>query len=296
MSDFQIISDSSSDIPLDLIQKYQINVIPFYVSFDKVNYLKENEEMSIDKFYNTLQSTDVFPKTSLPSVQDYISKFTYYLEKGLDILCICLSDKFSGSYQSAINAKNILEEDYEDANIVIVNSILATGTQGLLVLEAAKMKEEGKNLIEVADKLNQIKHTGKIMFTVGTLEYLRRGGRIGKVSALAGNMLNLKPIIQLKEGELFPYGTVRGRKKSLKKIIEITKEYFEQTNDSYDDYEFGIISGVCIEEAENVKVQLEEELNITIKYPIFKVGVTIGTYTGPDPVGICFIKKYTITD
>jgi DegV family protein with EDD domain len=292
MSDFQIITDSSCDIPSELTKEYQIEVIPFYVSFDQVTYYKEKEEMSIPDFYNTLQSENIFPKTSLPSVQDYMTKFTYYLEKGKDVLCICLSDKFSGSYQSAINAMNILQEEYPKANIKVMNSKLATTAQGIFVLEAAKMQRAGFEMDEVVRNLEQLKETGRIMFTVGTLEYLQKGGRIGKVSAIAGTMLNLKPLIVLREGELFPHGTVRGRKKSLKRIIEMTKEYFKESGESVDDYTFCLTTGTCFDEVEQVLKEVEAELKIEIEYPIFTVGVTIGTYTGPDPVGICFIKKY----
>lgn len=292
MSTIQIIADSSSDIPNELLKKYNIDIIPFYVSFDEVNYFKEIEEISIQEFYNKLQSTNIFPKTSLPSVQDYINKFTNYIKQGKNIICICISDKFSGSYQAAVNAKNIVMDEYSNANIVIINSILATSVQGLLVLEAAKMVESEMSFDEIVHNIEKLKQTATVMFTVGTLEYLQKGGRIGKVSALAGNMLNLKPMIQLKDGELYPNGTVRGRKKSLKRVIEMTSDYFEKISEDYNDYQFCITTGTAQEEAEKVKEQFEESFGIKIDYPLFNVGVTIGTYTGPDPVGVCLIKNY----
>ncbi|TCT16801.1 DegV family protein with EDD domain [Natranaerovirga pectinivora] len=292
MSDFQVISDSSCDIPDEIVKKYNIEIVPFYVSFDQVEYYKEKVDISITDFYSRLTSEEVFPKTSLPSVQDYINVFTKYIKEGKDILCLCLSDKFSGSYQSAVNAKNILEEEYENAKISVVNSILATTGQGLLVIEAARMKEDGLSLEETLEKIEILKETARVMFTVGTLEYLQKGGRIGKAKALAGTMLNLKPLLVLKEGELFPYGTIRGRKKSLKKIIEMTKEYFEEIKENFNEYNFAVTTGTFFDEAVKVKEELEEELGVKLDNPIFSVGVTIGTYTGPDPIGICFVKKY----
>lgn len=292
MKDYQIFSDSSCDTPENILEKHNIKLIPFYISFDKEHYLKEIIEMPIPEFYQKLASENVFPKTSLPSVQDYIEQFKGALDKGLDLLCICLSSQFSGSYQSAMTAKSILEEEYLDSNIIVIDSIQATSCEGLIVLQAAYMKEAGFSLKEVEKKINELKQTARIMFTVGTLEYLQKGGRIGKVSSLAGTMLNLKPLIQLKDGELIPYGTIRGRNKSLDKILSMVKDYFAENNACYDDYDFVVITGTSLEEAEKVKASLEELIERPIHYPLFTIGVTIGTNTGPDAVGICFVKRF----
>ena len=129
MRPYQIFSDSSCDLPENLLQEHQIKLIPFYVSFDQENYYKENVDITKEEFYRTLTSKKVYAKTSLPSVQDYISMFTPSLKEGNDILCLCLTQKFSGSYQSALNAKHILEEQYPDVNISIIDSI--QGGQGI---------------------------------------------------------------------------------------------------------------------------------------------------------------------
>lgn len=292
MKDYQIFCDSSCDTPEVLLKQYQVNLIPFYVSFDQEHYMKEIEEISIPDFYTRLTSKKVFPKTSLPSVQDYINHFKPALDSGKDVLCICLSSVFSGSYQSAVNAKRILEEDYPDSNIIIINSIQATSCEGLIVLQAAYMQEAGYSIEKTAEILDTIKNTARIMFTVGTLEYLQKGGRIGKVSSLAGTMLNLKPLIQLKDGELIPYGTIRGRNKSLEKVLRMIKEHFEETQESYEDYDFVITTGTSFEEAEKFKTSLEELIGRKISYPVFTIGVTIGTNTGPDAIGACFVKKF----
>lgn len=294
MRPYKIFSDSSCDTPTQLLEEHDITLIPFYVSFDKENYFKEIIEMPIATFYERLTSEQVFPKTSLPSVQDYIEFFKAELDKGNDVLCLCLSANFSGSYQSAVTAKNILEEDYNDSKIHIVNSISATSGQGLTLLQAVYMKESGFTIEETVAKLEELKNTSRIMFTVGTLEYLQKGGRIGKAASLAGTMLNLKPLIQLKDGELIPYGTIRGRNKSLDKVISMTKEYFNEINASYDDYDFCITTGTSIEEANKLKAMVEDLIGKTINYPIFTIGVTIGTNTGPDALGCCFIKKFNV--
>ncbi|WP_058485779.1 DegV family protein [Defluviitalea phaphyphila] len=275
MSDFVILSDSSCDLPDTIIQEYNINLIPYYISFDQIKYQKERVELSIKDFYKTLRTKNVFPKTSLPSVDDYMKVFTSYVEKDKGIICFCLTSKFSGSYQAAVNAKNILLEEYPNANIEVINSIQATAGQGLVVLQAAKMKKAGYSI--------------RITFFVDTLEYLEKGGRIGKVSSLIGSVLNFKPLIVVKDGELIPYGKIRGRKKALKKIIEMAEEIIQG---NFDSYEFCLAHGDCLEEAEYLRKMLEDKWNIKISLPIFDIGATIGTNTGPDALGICFIKKY----
>lgn len=291
MKNFQIFSDSSCDLPIDLITQFNIRVIPYYITFDKENYLKEHEEISNEEFYAKL-ATRIFPKTSLPSVQDYINAFQEAIEAGQDVLCFCLTAKFSGSYQSAVNAKGILEEDYPDAKIVIIDSIQATAGEGLVVLQAAKMKEAGYTLEQLLEKVESIKNTARIMFTVDSLEYLQKGGRIGKVTSLAGTMLNLKPMIVLKEAELMPYSNVRGRKKALEKVLAMVVEYFEENNEKYDDYDFCMANATTLEETQMMQEKVEALIGRKLDYPIFQIGVTIGTYTGPGALGICFIKKF----
>lgn len=200
-----------------------------------------------------------------------MNAFQEALDQGKDVLCFCLTAKFSGSYQSAVNAKNILEEENENAKIVIVDSIQATAGQGLVVLQAAYMKKAGMDIDAVEAKINEIKNTARIMFTVDTLDYLQKGGRIGKVTSLAGAMLNLKPMIVLKDKELQPYSNVRGRKKALDKVLAMVEEYFEETGDSYADYDFCMANATTLEETKKVQERLEELIGRKITYPVFRL-------------------------
>lgn len=291
MRDYQIFSDSSCDVPKSLLTDYNITLIPFYVTFDQENYYRENIEISNEKFYDILLNQKVIPKTSLPSVQDYINYFEPALKAGKDILCLCLTERFSGSYQSAVNAKLILEEKHAGSNIRIIDSIQATAGQGIVLLQAAYMKKNGFSMEDTVNRINEIKSTARIMFTVDTLEYLTKGGRVGKAASLAGTMLNLKPMIQLKDAELIPYSNVRGRKKSLQKILFMVEEYFKETGDSYEDYDFCLANATTLQETLSVQGQLEELIQRKITYPVFQIGVTIGTYTGPGALGVCFVKR-----
>ncbi len=292
MRDFQIFSDSACDLPEQFITDYDIKVIPFYVSFEQDIYYKENIDITKEAFYERLEQEHGNVLTSLPSVQEYMNEFRASIRKGLDILCICLSQKFSGSYQSAMNAKTILEEQHPEARIQIIDSMQATAGQGLLLLQAARMKRQLYSIEKVVEMLEFIKPTARIMFTVDTLEYLMKGRRIGKAITLAGDMLDIKSLIQLKDGELIPYSKVLGRKNSLERLLSMTEEYFQQTGEQTEDYDFCIANATTESDALHLQSLLERYIDRKSDYPIFSIGVTIGTYTGPGGIGICFIKKY----
>ena len=187
---YQIITDGSCDLSPELSKAKNLKVVPFYVSFDGMKYEKEIEEVDVREFYQRMvDNPDVFPKTSLPSVEDYVKVFTPFVQEGTDIICICITTKFSGSYNSASTAKDILLDDYPDARITIIDATVNTVLQGILVLEAVRMQEEGLSYEQVIENVERIKSTGRIIFTVGNMDYLIHGGRVGKVMKVAVNAL-----------------------------------------------------------------------------------------------------------
>lgn len=138
--DYKIVTDGSCDLPPELCRQKNIDVVPFYVSFDSENYRKEIAEMPIRDFYEQMVSDPTtFPKSSMPSVQDYVDVFTPIVEAGKGVICICITTKFSGSFQSAMNAREMILENYPDARITVMDSTLDTVLQGIFVLEAAKL-------------------------------------------------------------------------------------------------------------------------------------------------------------
>lgn len=293
---YQIITDSSCDLSPELIKEKHLHVVPFYVSFDEENYFKENEEIQVHEFYQKMiDNPEVFPKTSLPSVEDYVEAFTPYVKDGKDIICICITTKFSGSYNSASTAKDIILEDYPEAKLTVIDATVNTVLQGILVLEAVRMQENGLSYEEVVEGVERIKGTGRIIFTVGNMDYLIHGGRVGKVMKVAVNALKIRPMIILKEGEIFPFGIARSRKKSIQKIIEKTKSHFEEIGESPDDYEIVIGYGYDYEEAVEFRQELLDSLKTysnKSELDIYQIGAMIGVHTGPYPLGIGLIRKY----
>lgn len=300
MRDYVILSDSSCDLSSELAAEKGIDVVPFYVSFDGTTYQKEGVELNIDDFYNRMiAEPKVFPKTSLPSVNDFAERFLRAIDCGKDALCICISSKFSGSYNSACVAREMVLESRPDANIIVVNSIVNTCTQGLVVLEAARMKKDGFSMEEVATRLDNIKNSGRIFFTIGNIDYLAHGGRIGRLAGLAASTLGLKPLILEKEGEIFSEGICRSRKKSLIKVQNLVKEHFTQINQKPETHEITIGYGHDLEEAEKFRDELIEVLGgilVREDIPLRRIGATIAVHTGPEALGVGILRRYDVAE
>ena len=295
---YQIITDGSCDLGEERARMAGIQVVPFYVTFDGKTYQKEIEEISVREFYQEMvDDPDKFPKSSLPSVQDYVEAFTPYARDGKDIICLCITTKFSGSYQSAMNAKEMLMESYPDARITVMDSTINTVLQGIFVLEAVRMYEAGLPYEKVIEELEAIKGTGRIFFTVGNIDYLKHGGRIGKLAGLAGSMLGIRPLITMKEGEIFSSGLARSRRKSLEKVYEMLWQYLQEVHAKPDEYVICVGYGYDIEEGEAFRSEAVAFLNAK-GYAVadsdirkYQIGATISVHTGPYPLGFGVLRK-----
>lgn len=295
--DFQIISDGSCDLTLELREKYNIQVVPFYVSFDGENYQKEIDEIDIREVYERMvEDPETFPKTSLPSVQNFADAFLPHVKEGRAVICMTITNTLSGAYNAACNAREIILEDYPDAQITVINSLEATVSQGIYAIEAAKMRDAGYSYEKtVAVLKGEMMDRGRIFFTVGDLTYLQHGGRIGKLAGMAGSMLRLKPIITLKDGSIDSSGVARSRKKSIAKVLELTKLYFQENNEDPRDYIFSIGFGYDKEEGIQFKGMIDEllkELGVSEQSRIVQIGATICVHTGPYAIGVGIMKKY----
>ncbi len=293
---FHIISDGSCDLPPELAREKNITIVPFYVSFDDEHYLKENIDITVRDFYQQMvDKKGVFPKSSMPSVSDYEEAFLPFAKAGMPVICICITTKFSGSMQSALNARALILERYQAAQITVIDATVNTVLQGQYVLEAVSLRDNGIGYREAIDRLEKIKSTGRIFFTVGNMEYLKHGGRIGKVAALAGGILDIRPVITLKEGEIFPSGIDRGRKRTLQKVMELLLEYLKEGSLSIENYSLAVGYGYDMEEGkafrDHALTVLREKGYAIDEMPVYQIGATIGVHTGPYPLGFGIIEK-----
>lgn len=291
----QIITDGSCDLPKELTKEKDIKVVPFYVSFDGETYLKEMEELDIREFYQKMvDHPDVFPKTSMPSVDDYYQVFEPLAKEGVPVICICITTKFSGSMQSATTARDMILEQYPDARIKVIDATVNTVLQGLYVLEACRLRDLGWEYDRLVKRILEIRESGRIFFTIGSIDYLKHGGRIGKLAGIAGSALKIKPLITLKAGEIFNSGISRNREKSMLKVIDMLKEYLDEVHAKPGEYSFAVGFGYDYEEAcrfkEKLRDLVKERLGID-EITIYQIGATIGVHTGPYPIGVGIIHR-----
>lgn len=301
--EYKIIADGAADLGEIYAREHDVDVVPFYVSFDGETYQKEIEEVGIREFYQKMvDNPKVFPKTSMPSVQDYIDVFERYVKADIPILCICITAKFSGSYQSALTASGMLRENYPQAVITIVDSALNTVLEGMFVKEAVRMKKDGISYEKAIEKLLKMRETGRILFTVGGMSYLVHGGRVGKLMGLAASTLNIRPLITMKEGEIFPSGLARSRKKSRDKVLDMICTHFRESGENVCDYVVNVGYGYDYEEAVFFQKQVCQSLaacmdgsaagQTDMQAEIHQIGATVGVHTGPYPIGVGILKKY----
>ena len=294
---FQLVSDSSCDLGREEMERLGVAMVSYYVAFEDEVYYREERDIPTHQFYQMMADRPgVFPKTSMPTLEDYLEAFRPLAAQGQPILCICLNANFSGSFQTALNAAEELREEYPGVSIRVMDSTLATVLQGLLVEEAAALRDAGFTLDEAAEALAALPATGRIFFTTSDLEYLRHGGRIGRAAAATGALLKVKPLIGYKDAGLISDGIAQGRKKSLAKVRELFFRHLQREGVNLEDYRLATGFGLDREEHQDFAQAVYEGLlelgadRPEVKRP-YQIGVTIGVHTGPSPIGVGLIRR-----
>jgi len=287
---FKIVSDGSCDFSSAEVKQYGIDVIPFYITFDQSTYLKEGVDISKDGYFNRLlNEKNLFPKTSQPNPQDYAEVYTPHLKAGFDIISLTISSKLSGSYQSAVIASEMLKEEYPERTIAIIDSESACIGQGLILKEIIKMRDAGLNLDKTVENAHKVLKSTNLYFTLDTLEYLKKGGRIGPTTALVGGILGLRPIMQFIQGTVSQIDNVRGKKKALELMQEAAVEVLRDAKDNVSVSVGHILSE---DDALKFKTNIEKELGIKVEDQVTEVGATIGTHAGPGAFAFAYCRKY----
>ena len=270
MGKIKLICDSMADLTKDQIEKYDIEVLPLTVILDDKEY-KDGIDFELDEFYQLLKDKK-YPKTSQVTYGQFKTAFDKYVADGRTIFYIASSANATGSYQSAVMAKNDTEGDihlYDASNL--------TFGAGMFVLKAAQLLEEGKTLDEVIKELNIIKEKYCLVFSIDSLNHLQKGGRISSTKAMVGNLLNVKPICEVKDGLVTQLGQVRGKKNVINKLIEATDELTGGNIDTSIMY----IGYMDNEKEKDKMVEALKEKYNPDKIGTFKIGSCIGSHSGP---------------
>ena len=294
---FHIVSDSSCDLGRKDAERLGVTMVSFYAALEDEVYYREERDIATHRFYEMMaERPGIFPKTSMPTMDDYLEAFRPLAEQGLPILCICLNARFSGSFQSALNAAEELREELPHSRVEVLDSTLATVLQGLFVEEAAALRDAGFTLEEAVERLRPLPATGRIFFTTNDLEYLRHGGRIGRAAAATGALLKVKPLIGYQDAGLVSDGIAQGRRKSLAKVRELFFRYLKREEVNLDQYRLATGFGLDREEHEGFSQMVYEGLlelghdRSDVKKP-YQIGVTIGVHTGPTPIGVGLLRR-----
>ena len=288
MKDYIIVTESTSDLPQDLVDELDIKVIPMTFGFENESYLNypDNRELDIHIFYDRVKKGER-SITALVNSKTFEEYFEPIIKSGNDILYIGFSSALSGTYSASLIAAEELKQKYPDSKIICIDTLAASMGEGLLVYYAAKLKQEGRNIDEVSQWVIDNRLSLCQWFTVDDLNHLKRGGRISAMTATVGSALNVKPILHVdNEGRLIPVHNVRGRKKSINSLLE----HMEKLCVNPQGQTIFISHADCLEDTEYLADLIKE------KFPVKEVvlnfiGPVIGSHTGQGAIALFFIGK-----
>ncbi len=281
MPGLAIITDSTAYIPADLVAKYQLEVVPQIVIWDGQE-MRDGVDIMPAEFYARLKTSKTMPTTSQATIASFQTLFEPLVARGVPILAILLSPHLSGTIQSAEQAK----KDFPGARIEIVNSESVAMGLGYQVLAAARAAEAGASFDEVLAVAQRVKAQTGVVFLVDTLEFLHRGGRIGGAARLMGSALNLKPLLEVRDGRVDALEKVRTRAKARERLLEVV----EQRVKGKKNLRLAALHASAEEDAQSLLAEAGERMH-PIEQHLTTVSPAVGTHTGPGTVGLAYCTE-----
>jgi DegV family protein with EDD domain len=276
-----IIADSSSDIPKDFCEKYSIAVAPLYIIFGNETFRDDGKQLPLKAFYDKIRKSPVMPTTSQPTPGDFLEIYKELLKTHDSIINILISKKMSGTIASAELAK----KELPDADITIIDSEKVHVPCGFIVIKAAEMAAKGASKEEILRKVEELKEKVTILFIPSTLEYLKKGGRIGRAKALLASLLELKPILTLHDGEVSPYKNTRRWEQGKQEIINLMESMIKNPANLH----------VCIADSDMKTEGDEFASKVKNKFKpkeLFRgeIGSVVGSHIGPGTLAATFYE------
>jgi DegV family protein with EDD domain len=279
MQKIKIITDSTCDLNKDIIEQYNIEVLPLLVRIENVTY-KDGEDITLQEYLEKMNNTDEFPTTTQVNPHRFYECYKKYLDEGYKIVSIHMSSKMSGTYNSSCMAKSMLETE----DIVSIDSYNVTSGLGLLVLKACKLKDEGYDIFEIEEKIKETIPHIKSALAFDSLDNLVKGGRLSKTVGAIGGLLSIKLILAVKDGEIGVIDKVRGSKKAIKTILK---------NIDKDGIKSGETSILLQANDKNILESLRVHMNDRkMNFIECEVGCVVGTHSGEGACGIFYIEDY----
>ena len=290
----KLVADSTCDLSEELVAKYDIGIAPLSITIDGKNY-KDRIDITADEFFSKIAEFKSHPTTAMPSPVDFLKHFEHAYQNGQnEILCICMSSKTSGSYQSAEIAKSYFKDEHpeNDYKIHVLDSTSMSHGSGWLILKSLRLIEKGLNFEEIVDYLEQHKRNVKHFLSVDDLDNLVRSGRLRYGSALIGKIMKVKPIMTMKQGEGAIVSKERGRKGVLQHYINAFKSRVDLEQTDF------VIVGYTSDKlyAENLVHLIHSETEFKGDILLLQMGVAVGTHVGLGGLSFYFMEKPHIKD
>ena len=287
MGEYVIYTDSGADISTQNLEKWGVRLCPLTFSFDGEEKVYTGEEIPVKLFYDGMRAGGI-ARTSAVNIATLKDRFSTELKNGLDVFYLAFSSGLSSTYSSSCAAAKDLEEEYPGRRVVVVDSLAASAGQGLLLWLAVKKKREGLSIDELKAYCEDIRLNICHWFTVDDLVYLKRGGRISATAAIAGAVLGIKPLLHVDdEGHLINMAKIRGRKASIKAIVDKFGELKKPGADS----EIFISHGDCEADAKLLADMLKERFGVKTTL-ITDIGPVIGAHSGPGTLALFFVGEH----
>ncbi|MFZ5639609.1 MAG: DegV family protein [Bacillota bacterium] len=276
MGAVRIVTDSTADLPRELAEQYGVVVVPLKVLFGQ-EVFRDGADLDAADFYSRLKKTPVLPTTSQPAPGEFVAVYERLTRRGDSVISIHISSALSGTFHSAQLAKTMVDSK----DIFVIDSRSVSMGLGLIVIAAAKAAREGRTRKEILTLINDLINNIKVLFVVDSLEYLERGGRIGKASALLGSLLNIKPILALQDGLVTPLEKVRGKSRALDRLVELAGASYGPGR--------RLVCSIVHSDDYSSLMKLRDKIEVSLNSPdilISELGPVVGTHVGPGTVGI----------
>lgn len=285
MSPVAIVTDSCASIPQKLLQRLNIHWVPYYIHRGS-EVLLDMVTAKPKEFYRWLADAEVLPKTATPGPGDYLKMYEGLIKEGIkEIVSIHMTSKGSGAFQAAKTAAQIIREKYPRVQLEVIDTLNVSLCHGWMVIEAAREALQGASFQTVVQTVQEIIPRAHMLQTAHTLKYLHMGGRIGKAKHLVGKLLNIKPIISMKDGVIVALGQARTIRRAYQKIVEL----IEEAVGSEGEIKIAYVHAAAQQEAEKLKKMVEERVAV-VESLIAELSPALGVHSGPGTVGVCFYQ------
>ncbi|NHK30796.1 MAG: DegV family protein [Asgard group archaeon] len=285
MAKVKIVSDSTCDLPEELIEKYNIGIVPTNIVFGEEEVFQQYINITNEEFYNRLINAKELPSTAIPAPKFFKEVFDKALEEADEVIVFCVTSKLSGMYSNA----SLVDKQFFKDNVTVIDSQLATLQMGFVVLEAAKMAAKGETKDAILEYvINVLLPNARIVGVVPTLKYVQKGGRIGKAASLIGGLLRYKPFIGIVDGVIEGFGKARGDKKAYKALLKLARKIKDKLLVNH----VIVLHSASLLEAEKLADDFQKIDNKQNKITIMEVGPAIGVHLGPGAIGFVWIGDF----